>query len=343
MKMKPLSYLVILLMAVVMVSCFEEDQAVPAYVPPENVTTLSIPYSIYTNQIYFDFNSGNIVAVNENTEWVLEFESTDTGMHIRINSSDLWGLAHTGSVDMSADYSEAADYTWLSDKSDGNQDSTAAGEWVSFYNGDAVYTNEVMLMGQFDGISHNVRKKVQFIEVDEMSYTFLVDNPQASQADTVRIVKNPDLNYLQYSFENHEVRFLEPDNNDWDLLFTQYFTVLFTDDGIPAPYYVRGVWLNPNLVESALDTLTHFIDISASNALNNEFSSKQDAIGHDWKSVRVDESSNSAEYKVRPGYTYIVRDTDGELYKLRFKSYFNESGVKGFPSFEFAKLEKTDL
>jgi hypothetical protein len=132
---------------------------------------------------------------------------------------------------------------------------------------------------------------------------------------------------------------LEPMKDQWDLLFTQYFTILFTDDGIPTPYNVRGVLLNMNQVEAALDTTIHFLDMNYDSAIQQAFSSIQDAIGHDWKSVTVDESSNSAEYRVRPGYTYIVRDTNGALHKLRFKSYFNKSGVKGYPSFEFARLD----
>lgn len=326
-------------MALVLVSCFEEDQAVPPYVPPEDVESVAIQNSIYTNQIYFDFSSGSIIAENKNSEWALAFECLDTGYHIRVNSSDLWGLAHTGSTEMSADYSAKAEYTWKSDKADGNPDSTAVGEWVSFVEGKPVYTNEVMLLGKFDGITYIAEKKVQFISVDEASYTFLISDPAMSAVDSVKVQKDDSFTYVYFSSENSEVKQLEPLKNEWDILFTQYFTILFTDDGIEAPYYVRGVWLNPSLVESALDTTIHFLDINAQNALDNEFASVQDAIGHDWKSVEVDEISNSAEYKVREGYTYIIRDSDDDLYKFRFKSYFNQSGEKGFPSFEYSKLE----
>lgn len=331
---------ILLFMSLMLVSCFEEDQRVAPYVPPDSVESVFIQNSIYTNQIYFDFSSGSIVAENENTEWVLGFECTESGFHIRINSSDLWGVSHTGSADMNADYSDSGEYSWLSDKSDGNPDSTAVGAWVRFDGEEAVYTNEVMLLGQYDGINYNASRKVQFIHVDEQSYTFLVDDLELTHPDTVKINKNERFNYVYYAIKDHEVKLLEPDKDSWDLLFTQYFTILFTDDGIPAPYYVRGALLNPNLVQSALDTITHFLDISTSNVQAYAFSSAQDVIGHDWKSVEVSESTNSAEYKVRPGYTYIVRDTERKLYKFRFKSFFNESGQKGYPSFEFSKLER---
>ncbi|MFO7669012.1 MAG: HmuY family protein [Bacteroidales bacterium] len=336
MKLGPLAILIF--MGVLLVSCFEEDQPVPPYVQPGDVESVSVQSSIYTSQTYFDFSSGSIVAENKNSEWVLGFECAAGGFHIRINSSDLWGIAHTGSTEWSADFSGKGAYAFISDKSDGNPDSTAVGDWVSFPGGESVYTNEVMLLGQYDGIVYKVKKKVQFISVDEASYQFLVGEPQGSIPDTVEILKNETFNYVHYSIENNEVKQLEPAKGEWDLLFTQYYTILLTDDGIPTPYYVRGVMLNPNQVESALDTTTHFLDVTASTALSLDFSSAQDAIGHDWKSVEVDESTNAAEYKVRPGYTYIVRDTDERLFKFRFRSYFNPSGEKGFPSFEYQKV-----
>jgi len=337
--MKWKAYSVLIFVVLSAVSCFEEDQAVPPYELPANVDTLSIQNSIYDYQVYFDFSSGTIVSENENMDWVLSFECADSGYHIRINSSDFWGIAHTRSTKLDSVFNESPEYIWGADRSDGNPDSTAVGSWVSFNNGIPSYTNEVYLLGKYDGIDYNLAKKVQFISVSEESYTFLIGDPDVSNPDTILVMKDDRYNYTQFSIEENSSIQIEPEKASWDILFAQYFTILYTDDSIPAPYYVRGALINPNQVEAALDTTIHFLDVDYSNALQNSYSSAQDIIGHDWKSVTVDEASNSAEYKVRPGYTYIVRDTDNELYKLRFKSYFNNSGIKGYPSIEFARLK----
>lgn len=325
-------------LALVSVSCFEVDEAVAPYSLPENVDTLSIQNSIYEYQIYFDFSSGSVVSENENIEWILSFECADSGYHIRINSSDFWAIAPTGSINLDSTYTDTPDYEWRQDKSDGNPDSTAVGSWVSFVGEIASYTNEVYLLGKYDGIDYNLAKKVQFVSVSEEAYTFRISDPDSEEHDTIEVIKDDNFNYRQFSLDNNQVLQLEPEKDTWDILFAQYFTILYTDDGIAAPYYVRGVLLNQNQVEAALDTVIHFLDIDHSIALQSSFYSSQDYIGHDWKSVTVDEASNSAEYKVRPGHTYIVRDTNNELYKFRFKSYFSKSGVKGYPSFEFASL-----
>ncbi|MCF8378931.1 MAG: HmuY family protein [Bacteroidales bacterium] len=319
-------------------SCFKEDEPVPPYVPPEDVETAYILNSIYYDQVYFDFSSGQIMAVNAISDWVLGFECGAGDYQIRVNSSNFWGVAPTGSKNIDSVYSSKTPYTWKSDKSDGNPDSTAVGKWVSNDSGIPMYSKEVFLLGQFDGISYKAVKKVQFIYVDESYYKFKVAGLTESQADTITIYKDSLYNCVQYSLETNGIVQLEPNKEEWDILFTQYFTILFTDDGIPSPYFVRGVLQNPYKVETALDTIAKFSDINYTIASSNVFSKAQDAIGYDWKSVEVDEGSNSAEYTVRPGYTYIVKDTDGDLFKFRFKSFFNSSGVKGYPSFEYTKL-----
>lgn len=336
MKVKLLGLLVLII--VFSVSCFKEDQQVPPYVPPENTETISIENSLYDHQTYFDLGSGKVVRENENSAWVFSFECEPNGWHVRINSSDLWGVAASGSTNFDSTFTQNHNLKWWFDSSDGNPDSTAIGKWVSFESGLPEYSNEVYLIGKYDGITYEAEKKVQFIYVDENSYKFKVADPGENQADTVLVSKNIDCNYIQYSFIGNEVLTLEPLKNEWDILFTQYSTLLFTDDGVPTPYFVRGVLHNPSTVESALDTLSDFIEIDYSDASLSMFSQKQDAIGHDWKDVSVDEGSNTAEYSVRVGYTYIIKDTDSDLYKLRFKSYFDKSGVKGYPSFEYTRL-----
>jgi len=336
MRVKVFSIWIILVL--VTASCFEADEPVPPYSLPAGVDTLSLQKSIYDYQVYFDFSTGGIVSENENGAWALSFECADSAYQIRINTADFWGLARTGSSNMHAVFTPDPAYVWRADKSDGNPDSTAVGSWVSFQEGIPDYSNEVYLLGKYDGIDYDLTKKLQFISVNEEAYRFLIDDPDGSDPDTIEVLKDARYNYTQFSLETNSGIQIEPQKDEWDLVFQQYFTILFTDDGIPTPYYVRGVLLNPNRVEAALDTTIHFLDISYNSAIQNIFSSAQDAIGHDWKSVEVDEASNSAEYKVRPGYTYLVRDTNNELYKLRFKSFFNKSGVKGSPSIEFARL-----
>jgi len=319
-------------------SCFKEDDPVPPYVPPEDVISVSLQNSIYNYQIYFDFSSGEITGQNKITDWVLGFECGSEKYRIRINSSYFWGVAPTATTDFASLFPGKTSYIWKSDKSDGNPDSTAVGNWVNFDSGTPVYSNEVYLLGRDDGDSYTAIKKVQFIYVDELSYKFIIAGIDESVGDTVTVLKNDDFSTVQYSISENKTMELEPKKGEWDILFTPYYTILYTDGGIRTPYFVRGVLLNPYNVASSLDTIVEFRNIDYSIANSNVFSTAQDAIGHDWKDYMLGEGSESAEYKVRKGYSYLIKDTDNELYKLRFTSFFSSEGKKGYPSFEYTLL-----
>lgn len=320
-------------------SCFEEDQPVPPYVPPYDVESVALPGSLYSYQTYYDLDRVQITGEVENSSWALGFECSPGSYHIRVNSAAYWGIARTGSTRMEDIFDETSDLRWMTDKSDGSPDSTAVGQWVKFEGGDTIYTGEIMLIGQFNGISYDPVKKLRFFHIDDSTYQFETGDPGSDSYDTVTVNRNPAYQLMHYSIIEDQVFALEPPVEDWDLVFCQYQTILYTEDSIRAPYYVRGVLTNPSRVEIALDTVRSFVVIDHSLAQDYTYSDKQDAIGHDWKSVDVDESSNSAEYRVRPGYTYLIRVDGQNYYKLRFKSYYNESGLKGYASFEYAKLE----
>ena len=70
--------------------------------------------------------------------------------------------------------------------------------------------------------------------------------------------------YFSFSDGGKEVT-VEPSKNGWDFVFTQYSTILYTDEGVATPYFVRGVLSNPNGVEVALDTLIGFTNITVSD------------------------------------------------------------------------------
>jgi len=96
--------------------------------------------------------------------------------------------------------------------------------------------------------------------------------------------------------------------------------------------------LNQADVVAALDTVNEFGAISYDSLSIYTFSSRQDYIGYEWKDVTVDVSSNTAVYQVKTENNYIIRDTEGFYYKLRFVSFYNDLGEKGYPVFEFAAL-----
>jgi hypothetical protein len=75
--------------------------------------------------------------------------------------------------------------------------------------------------------------------------------------------------------------------------------------------------------------------VSASNLL---YTTQADRIGYNWKDVKGDVESGVVSYVVKPEWNYIIHSQNGELFKMRFVSFYDQQGVKGFPTIEFQRL-----
>jgi len=319
-------------------ACFEEDTIVPAHIPGDEKTFV-FEKSIYTTTSFFDLGTNSIMDENDNGDWVLKFGSRPGDWHIGVNSSDYWAVYNSGTtIPDSVPANPELEY-WVFDNSSGDPDSTATAGWVQFSGEDTLYSNSIYLLGKYDGIGYTPIKALQFLFVDESGYVFRIGDPPAGNWTELEVPKEPSLNY-QYLFsdDSGEVLQVEPDKDIWDLQFTQYGSIIFTDDGIPTPYYVRGVLLNRNRVAAAVDSLNSFADITIKDVAGYSFSTREDIIGYEWKSVEVDVNSNTAVYTVNTDYTYIIRDTEEFYHKLRFISYYNDLGEKGFPVIDHIRL-----
>jgi hypothetical protein len=97
---------------------------------------------------------------------------------------------------------------------------------------------------------------------------------------------------------------------------------------------VVGVLLNPNGVATARDSIHDFMDIEADSIRGLEYTTQADVISYDWKYYDFD----AGVYTIVPDMNYVIRDTDGFFYKLRFIDFYNDEGVKGYPTFESVRL-----
>jgi hypothetical protein len=180
--------------------------------------------------------------------------------------------------------------------------------------------------------------KFQLLGYDGQKYRLRYGPLKGPDSQVAEIVKNPAVNFTFLSFKGNGSSFdQEPPKDAWDLLFTQYTTLLFSD-GMPYPYIVTGALINPNKVEVAEDTLLDFSNLTISQAQSLTYSDDRDVIGYDWKDVVGDVTSGNVSYVIRPKVFYVIRDTEGRYFKLRFIGFYSKTGEKGFPAFEFGEL-----
>lgn len=313
-------------MTFVFMSCEKKELPAPKY-DRGDVQTMQIAMTnTYKNQIWVSLGENKIVSTNFKTDWDLAFETSTTGYHVLMNTglssrvyktnqvllqnvTDTIGLGINGTVDSPT----------------GNLDSTAIGDWqtnINVYIVERGYTETGQHLGYY---------KIKFISVNSSQFTFEYGNIFGAQTFTGTVIKNSDCNFSMYSFNTNQQVTIEPLKTNYDLCFTQ-FTHVFTN---PLHYYlVSGALINPSKTRVAIIKDKPFTEISINDTLEHVFSTYKNSIGYDWKTFDL----NTNVYTVNSSLCYIIHDSKGFYYKLHFIDFYNSSGIKGYPTFEFKKL-----
>lgn len=331
--------LTVLATSLTLTSCFKDDERVEPH-PRGNVieATLAMTQN-YQYQIFYDLSAAKETGKQLKTSHDLLFDNAANGWRVRLNTSLFMKVAHTASTDFRA-INDTTGARWLFDKSDGNPDSNAIGVWLDTLS--FTSRHEVMLLDRgldLVGRSRGIYKLV-IDSVDGQGYTLRFGKLTDTTAKQVRLTKNPPAAFagLLLDADGNPVD-AEPPADDWDLLFTQYTTLLFTDLGEAYPYLVTGVLINQQRIEVAVDSITSFAGIDLGYASTLTYSAQSDIIGYDWKQVQGDVTSGNVTYTIRPNLTYLIREKEGYIYKLRFTAFYSsETGEKGYPRVEFQRL-----
>lgn len=307
-------------------SCLKEETPLPAPTPGDVETVqIEIGYP-YTYQVYYDCSSNSVVKTNTRYDWDLSFECSSQGFHVLVNTAKGIFVANQGNVSFSS-VNSTNGVTWLWDAPSGNLDSTAIGDWRN--------TNNVYIIDrQYDANgSHMGYRKVQFTAVTSQEFTFTYANLDGTNQNTYTIYKDPSKNFIHFNFDNGgETLFLEPNKNDWDLLFSNHYHKF---SNLPLPFVLTQVLSNKhNGVLIAEDNNNNFHNIVLKDTANYTFTNNWDEIGHDWK-IR---NSQDNSFTIDPNKSFIIKTTEGLFYKIRFIDFYNSIGVKGYPTFEIQKL-----
>jgi len=327
--MRTILLLLSLLTITLLYSCFPEDEKIEKH-KSGNVQNFEAGMTeSYKNQIFFNFATNKMISSVEKSEWDIAFESSAEGWHILLNTAKFMKAA----VSTQTQLSDAFDTTglkWNFDVSNGNLDSTAIGTWLDTNSGFSFNKVYYIDLGIDENGNNYGYRKLLIETVDTFSFTIKYSNQDGSNNKTELIQKNKRTNFTFYSLIHHKTVDVEPDFNVWDILFTTYTTTLFDDNGTATPYLVLGVLLNRKGVEAAFSDSISFEKMTYDKAVTLKFSSQIDFIGYEWKKYDF----KNGNYSVLSSRTYVIRDIYGYLYKMRFISFYNNSGEKGYPQIE---------
>lgn len=333
-----------ILLALVLSGCFREDIPLPAYQPNPTVKQVTIPLAspdeqtgqpVFRNQVFFEMETGLMHTIARES-WDLGFETGSNGYRVILNSANFMQAANLGQVPFDTVFSEG-DMAALSfdfDPSHGDLDSTVIGEWLDRESG--LSKGDLYMIDRgFDGsVEAQGFVKLQFTGLGGDSIAFVYsDLDNQNKKEGVVYVGDTRQNFVCFSLEDHKVVEVQPEKDDWDLLFS-YYSYRYPDG---YPYWLTGALTNRQGVSSAEvnDSSTVFAELSLADTSRFEFTQDIDQIGFDWKTYLF---GPPARYVVDSSRIFLLKDQRGIFYKLRFLDFYNEKGERGFPTFEYAEL-----
>jgi hypothetical protein len=341
MKLKQLSFILISIL-ILLSGCFKKEDAITL---PIGTSTISKVFlgSDYEKDMYLDIST-NTFQEKQSGDWDIRFETTDAGYGIFLNNGNLIRARKIGVYGLTEKLASDSNYyktnKELRDGPEGKTSMSAIGDWRTYKSAAPDYLPGIYVIELSYETGVNKYKKLQVLNVNDTAFFVRITNYSETSGDTFVIPKDKTRNFTYYSFKNAGkiVTNIEPDKNGWDLVFTRYnhFFYDILPGNEPFPYRVSGVLSNPNKVMVARDSLGNFEKITAASIPDYHFSNDWNVIGYDWKSHAFGAAGN---YTVNSQITYIIRDTDGDYYKLRFLDFYNNKGEKGYPKFEFSRIK----
>lgn len=295
----------------------------------------------YSKQVYFDLSS-NTYQMRQLKDWDLCFESSPDGFGVFTNSGAFVTIRKSNLIHLSEpqthDTNTIIQFPELREGSDGKATSSAIGDWRM---ATKVFGNDTQSPVYYIKLNHQTGKdryrKMQLLGFNDSFYLIKICKLDEDRPAATILIKNKACNYTYYSFKNggSPVENIEPPKSTWDFVFTRYHCMLHNTS---IYYPVTGVLNNPDKVMVATDFTSKFYDIHAGSINNYTFSSNRDVIGYDnWKTI--DNFSASAVFTVHPDCIYIIKDTDGHYYKLRFLDFYDKFRKTGHPKFEYVKIK----
>lgn len=319
------AYLSLLFVSIYLCSCELQELPVPAHDPGAVITSTVDLSSSYKWQIYFDLESNAVKSQVAKSSWDLGFECGTEGYRVILNTAKFMFAYNTGLTEFNA-VTDTSGFgngkSW--DAPSGNLDSTAIGDWRN--------TNTVFIIDRgYDeaGAAQGFRK-LQLQAVDASGYTFRFARLSGAGETTFHVSKDDAYNFSFLSLNGSGAQVnVEPPKDEWDLCFTQY-THIFYDPFMP--YLVTGCLHNRYHTGAVLTSSGNFSALTYSDTYDYEYSAFINTIGYDWKIF------SGSTYATDPNKCYLIKNRNGHFYKLHFIDFYNSTGDKGNPKWEYQQL-----
>ncbi|MEM9686614.1 MAG: HmuY family protein [Bacteroidota bacterium] len=306
------------------------------------------------NQVFVDLSSGKTTTA-ERDSWDLGFYGGDE-FRVVINGALYMAAGVVAPDAIDIDAITEVDVAALQPLVAVGTFDAASGAYVDAPNGDILQTaiagisatdedNNVYLINMGNEVSTETPtpgsvsiagdargwKKIRVLRDGEDYILQYADLDDTSHQE-ITISKNAGHNFTFFSFDTEGVVDVEPERERWDLGFTVFTNII--EGAGPYGYSDFVVHNRKGGVTAYQVTIAEDVTyegFTANDVDEASFSEDQTTIGSNWRDV-FGPAVNDDRF-------YIIRDSNGNIYKLRFLALTNELGERGYPSFEYNLLQ----
>ncbi|MEM7108867.1 MAG: HmuY family protein [Bacteroidota bacterium] len=190
-------------------------------------------------------------------------------------------------------------------------------------------------------------KKIRILK-DGDDYIVRHADIDATSFSEARITKDPTFNFNYFSFENGAVT-VEPEKERWDIVFSISSNIIDFGGGLGAYGFADFVLSNRQggvevacigvkrsvfgpVIDPGPGVVYDDFTVDDLDAEYVDFSADGNTIGPVWRSVFGQPTAFDDVF-------FVIRDTEGNIYKVQFLAITDENGTRGNTSFKYELLQ----
>ena len=354
-----------LLLLLLPMACNNDDEILEIPVSDGAILDINVGGPTQPNQVFVDLSSEDQTIVNK-ANWDIGFYSGNDFVVI-INAASEVMARSTQQTDISqveeSDYEEFAEQLsvdaifsnlfnpppypdWLSESP----------KWIDNPNGDFNDTainkiseqdsdNDVYYL--YRGLTPTGDPRGQYlvqITRNGSGYKLAYRIPGETEVRTESISKEDGFNFVYFNFDNGIIS-IEPEKESWDIAFTTYMERLDIGGGLLIPYRFQdyviqnrdGVRVATKLLGETEDLLDVFNNFTLDESMSLVYMTELNSIGSTWRTVAS--PTPGSVTGVKTDMFYVVKDSNGNVYKLMFTRMLNTEGERGYPQILYKLLK----
>lgn len=294
----------------------------------------------FSNRVFIDLSANRQTAVNR-TGWDFGFYTVDGEFRVVLNtalsmlakplaktdittvtSADTVGLGES----LTTDAFLAENLAYIDDPT-GAMDGTAIATVSATASENVVY-----VVNRGKDLAGNQRswKKIRVLR-NGTGYTIQHADINSATFQTIEVTRNNEYLFNYVSLETNTVVQPEPQKGKWDIAYTTFMNQI----GLPYMYN-DFIIQNRNAVGTAQVLITESVtyeNFDESDLTFVTFSTAQATIGANWRNGGGPTTAPS----LRTDRFYIVKDADGNIYKLKFTA-LTQDGERGRPAIAYTLI-----